>query len=239
MKSKINVGDNITTSSTNWTFSGKTAKNFTSHAVKSIPYYKDGHDLILEISDYFLNKNSKVLDIGCSNGDLLNQLKNRHKNKKGLELLGIDNEKDMLQVAKKKFKNIKFFHKDADKFSFNKFKFDLIISYYTMQFIHPSIRQKIFDKIYKSLNWGGGFIIYEKVRGPDARFQDMQNGIYNEFKIKQGFTKDEIINKTISLKGVLEPFSKRGNEELFKRAGFKDFMVVHKWVCFQGWILIK
>ena len=109
MKSKIKVGDNITTSSTNWTFSGKTAKNFTSHAIKSIPYYKDGHDLILEISDYFLNKNSKVLDIGCSNGDLLNQLKNRHKNKKGLELLGIDNEKDMVNVAKKNLKTLNFF----------------------------------------------------------------------------------------------------------------------------------
>ena len=28
-------------------------------------------------------------------------------------------------------------------------------------------------KIYKSLNWGGGFIMFEKVRAPDARFQDL------------------------------------------------------------------
>ena len=205
----------------------------------------DAHEFpnvnLARLEKWFLKgaKNSKVLDIGCSNGDLLNQLKKRHKNKKGIELVGIDSEKDMIKVAKKKFKNIKFINKDVDKFNFNSFKFDLITSYYTIQFIHPSVRQQIFDKIYKALNWGGGFIIYEKVRGPDARFQDMQNGIYNEFKIKQGFSKDEIINKTISLKGVLEPFSKKGNEELFKRAGFKDFMVVHKWVCFQGWILIK
>jgi len=239
MKSKIKVGDNITTSSTNWTFSGKTAKNFTSHAVKSIPYYQDGHGLILEISDYFLKDKSKILDIGCSNGSLVNQIQQRHFNKKQTEFIGIDNEKDMISVAKKKYRKINFYHKDINKFNFKKYKFDLITSYYTIQFIHPSIRQEIFNKIFNSLNWGGGFIIYEKVRAPDARFQDMQNGIYNEFKIKQGLSKEEIINKTISLKGVLEPFSKKGNEELFKRAGFKDFMIIHKWVSFQGWLLIK
>lgn len=239
MKSKIKVGDNITTSSTNWSFSGKTAKNFTSHAIKSIPYYNDGHNLILEMSDYFVKNNSQVLDIGCSNGSLLNSIKERHQNKKNINLIGIDNEKDMVSEAKKNHKGIKFFHKDINKYKFDKNKFDLITSYYTIQFIHPSIRQEIFNKIYNSLKWGGGFIIYEKVRAPDARFQDMQNGIYSEFKIKQGFSKEEIINKTISLKGILEPFSKKGNEDLFKRAGFKDFMIVHKWVCFQGWLLIK
>lgn len=239
MKSKIKVGDNISTSNSSWSFSGKTAKNFIPHVSKSVPYYEDGHELILEISDYFLKNNSKILDIGCSNGNLLHALKSRHSQKKSIKYLGIDNEKDMIKYAKKKFKNIDFIHKDIHLFNFNKQKFDLITSYYTLQFIHPSIRQEIFNKIYQSLNWGGGFIIYEKVRAPDARFQDMQNGIYNEFKIKKGFSKEEIINKTISLKGVLEPFSKKGNEDLFKRAGFKDFMVVHKWVCFQGWLLIK
>lgn len=34
-------------------------------------------------------------------------------------------------------------------------KSDLILSYYTMQFIHPKYRQTILNKIYQSLNWGG------------------------------------------------------------------------------------
>ena len=146
MKSKIKVGDNITTSSTNWSFSGKTAKNFTSHAIKSIPYYNDGHNLILEMSDYFVKNNSQVLDIGCSNGSLLNLINERHQNKKNINLIGIDNEKDMVSEAKKNHKGIKFFHKDINKYIFNKNKFDLITSYYTIQFIHPSIRQDIFNK---------------------------------------------------------------------------------------------
>lgn len=238
MKSKIKVGDKISTSNSSWSFSGKTAKNFTNHAQKSIPYYNDGHKLILELSDYFVQNESKVLDIGCSNGTLLNYIQKRHYHKK-IKIIGIDNEKDMINQAKKKNKKINFYHKDLELFKFEKYKFDLITSYYTIQFTKTSVRQKIIDRIYDSLNWGGAFIIYEKVRGNDARFQDIQNGIYNEFKISNGFSGEEILNKTKSLKGIMEPFSTSGNQEIFKRSGFKDFMIIHKWVCFQGWLLIK
>ena len=36
-------------------------------------------------------------------------------------------------------------------------------------------RQKLIDKLYNSLNWGGGLILFEKIRGNDARFQDILN----------------------------------------------------------------
>ena len=63
---------------------------------------------------------------------------------------------------------------------------DLIVSYYTMQFIAPRYRQELFDKIYEALNWGGAFILFEKVRGPDVRFQDICTQLYNDFKIRNG-----------------------------------------------------
>ena len=52
-------------------------------------------------------------------------------------------------------------------------KSDLILSYYTIQFINPKSRQQLLNKIYKSLNWGGAFIMFEKIRASDARFQDI------------------------------------------------------------------
>ena len=81
--------------------------------------------------------------------------------------------------------------------------------------------------------------MFEKVRGPDARFQDMSVAIYNDFKSKNGFSADEILNKTSSLMGVLEPFSTEGNLGLLRRAGFTDIMSVMKWVCFEGFLAIK
>ena len=95
------------------------------------------------------------------------------------------------------------------------------------------------DGIYESLNWGGGFFLFEKTRAPDARFQDMMTSLYTEFKLDNNFNSDEIINKTQSLKGVLEPFSSKGNQELLNRAGFKDISSIFKYVCFEGVLAIK
>ena len=108
-----------------------------------------------------------------------------------------------------------------------------------MQFIHPSRRQKIFNKIFNSLHWGGGFMLFEKVRYPDARFQDMVSQVYLDFKLEQGFRSDAIINKSRSLKGVMEPFSSAGNMQLLKRAGFKDIVTIFKFACFEGILAIK
>ena len=39
------------------------------------------------------------------------------------------------------------------------------------------------NNIYVRLWLGGGFLFFEKVRAPDARFQDMTNQIYTETKL--------------------------------------------------------
>ena len=67
----------------------------------------------------------------------------------------------------------------------------------------------------------------------------MLNQFYHEFKLDNGFSYEEVLNKTISLKGVLEPFSSYGNLGLLKRAGFKDIMTIMRWGCFEGIIAIK
>ena len=77
------------------------------------------------------------------------------------------------------------------------------------------------------------------MRAPDARFQDMMTSIYNEFKIDQGYTGNEIIAKSRSLKGVLEPFSTQANYDMAKRAGFADIMSIFKCISFEGFLAIK
>ena len=62
---------------------------------------------------------------------------------KNSKFIGIDIEKDMIKVAKNKL-NLKFLLKDIKDYQL--MSSDLIISYYTMQFIHAKHRQKIFKK---------------------------------------------------------------------------------------------
>ena len=132
---------------------------------------------------------------------------------------------------------MEYIHADAYNFEFE--KCDLFLSYYTLQFIRPRARQEVLNSIYDALNWGGGLLLFEKVRGPDARFQDMLTLLYTDYKLERGYNPVEIINKSRSLKGVLEPFSTAGNVDLLKRAGFQDIMPVMKYLCFEGYLAIK
>ena len=54
-----------------------------------------------------------------------------------------------------------------------------------------------------------------------------------------GYTHEEILNKTRSLKGILEPFSSNANIQMLERAGFKDTCTIMKKLCFEGFLAIK
>ncbi|AZI54738.1 methyltransferase domain-containing protein [Epilithonimonas vandammei] len=223
----------------NWKFSGDIVKNFDSHILSSVPLYTEGHRLISNLSDFFLADNSICYELGCSTGSLLESIIEHNSHKK-VKFIGVEIEQDMVDYANEKlnkYDNIEIICEDILNLDLQ--KSDMIISYYTMQFIKPRVRQIIFDKIYDSLNWGGAFILFEKVRGADARFQDISTALYTDFKIDQGFTKEEILDKTRSLKGVLEPFSTQGNLDLLQRAGFIDITSVMKYICFEGFLAIK
>lgn len=236
---KDSVGDDIQSARGNWSFASGVAKNFDSHVEKSVPLYQEGHELILDITDYFIKDNSTVYDLGCSTGELINKLYAHHSHKNNLNLIGLDASKEMIDEAKNKISNehIIFNHADITKTKLK--KCSLVIMYYTLQFISPAVRQDLINKIYESLEWGGALILFEKVRASDARFQDIMTTTYNEFKIRNGFSLEEITSKSRSLRGQLEPFSTQGNIDLLKRSGFIDINSVLKYICFEGFIAIK
>ncbi|MCB1189865.1 MAG: methyltransferase domain-containing protein [Leptospiraceae bacterium] len=234
------TGDNIEAPNAGWSFGGNVAKTFDDHVSKSVPLYQEGHDLICKASDYFLSDNSVVCDLGTSTGELLLKLAKRHDKRQNLRLIGLDREQGMIDEAKRKCKSdprIQFECVEIVEAELE--KTDFIVAYYMMQFIRPAFRQDVFNRIYNSLQWGGAFLFFEKVRGPDARFQDIISGLYTDYKLEKGYSSEEIIAKSRSLKGVLEPFSTEGNYDLLKRAGFKDIMTIMKYICFEGILAIK
>lgn len=233
------VGDEIHSERGNWSFKSGVAKTFDSHVERSVPLYHEGHELILDITDYFIKENSVVYDLGCSTGELINQLYAHHSHKQNLQFIGIDFSEEMVKEARKRTtqQNITFRRGDITRIKLK--KNSLTILYYTLQFISPAVRQLVLDKIYDSLEWGGALILFEKVRGSDARFQDILSTTYDEFKLRKNFSLEEIASKTRSLRGQLEPFSTQGNIDMLKRAGFVDINTILKYICFEGFLAIK
>lgn len=234
------VGTNIQKDNAGWNFED-ISEEFDEHVRRSVPLYDEGHELVCQVSDFFLPQDDAVvLELGTSTGALAEKFLRHNASKKSLRYIGLDRVGSMLEEARRRCggdQRATFVEDDLLTYPFD--KSSMIISYYSIQFVHPRFRQEVFDRIYEALEWGGAFVLFEKVRAPDARFQDMAAQIYHEYKLRQGFSEEEILNKQRSLKGVLEPFSTQGNLDLLKRAGFVDVMSVMKWVCFEGFLAIK
>ena len=177
-------------------------------------------------------------EIGTSTGRLIRALAEHHEGK--ASWIGLDVERAMIDFASSrcpKGSHVRFELADACRYDYQ--PCDLIVAYYTVQFVQPRARQRLLSTLFEALNWGGALMIFEKVRAPDARFQDICTSLYGDFKRKNNFSPAEIMAKSDSLRGVLEPFSLNANIEMLRRAGFSDVMTVFKQVCFEGFLAIK
>lgn len=236
----MKVGNDIEAHNADWNFGGSIPDNFDEHVRASIPFYEQGHELVCQISDFFCGKDSVCYDVGASTGGLLRRLAQHHARKPTIRWVGLDVEPAMVAKAQQRcsdLQNVTILHDDVRNFAFE--RTDLVVAYYTLQFVPPRDRQAVFDKIYHTLHWGGAFVLFEKVRGPDARFQDLLTSLYTDFKVANGLKAEEIVAKSRSLKGVLEPFSSEGNRGLLERAGFVDIMPIFRYLCFEGIVAIK
>ena len=220
MTEKNNVGESISAPNASWGFGKEVAKTFSNHVKRSVPLYDAGHDLVCKISDYFLKDESVCYELGVSTGRLIESLANRHINKK-IRFIGLDIEEEMISQAQIEIgnvPNVKLVVDDINLFEYE--PSDLIIAYYTIQFVPPKRRQDLINRIYKSLNWGGAFIFFEKVRACDARFQDMMTALYTDFKLDQNYTPDEVIAKSHSLKRDIRAFFYTGKHRSIKTCRF-------------------
>ena len=152
-----NIGDSIVSKNARWTFGGDVSDE---HIFKSVTLYKVGHDLVTKVSDFFINNESVCYELGCSTGALIYDLAKRNEHRK-TRFIGVDVEESMIKKAKERCQNMKnVSFKIADVMDVEFEKADLILAYYSVQFVLPRNRQVLIDRIFQSLNWGGVFILF-------------------------------------------------------------------------------
>ena len=70
-------------------------------------------------------------------------------------------------------------------------------------------------------------------------FQQALNYLQYIDKLENDFTPHEILSKSLSLAGKMEPFSDLGNKKILNEAGFNDIEIIFKHINFQGYLCIK
>ncbi len=219
----------------NWRFDKEMVDNFDDHVKKSVPLYEEFHKDIINMSVYFSQKNTKIIDIGTSTGVLLNDLYNINKHR-NIECIGIDIEKDMIEECNNRYNNLKF--EVCDALDFNYTNSSVITSVLTLQFINKKERKEIIKKIYNEMNEDGSLFIVEKVKNNIPDVHDIYNDIYYDFK-RDNLTDEDVLDKNVSLRGVMKPLTLQDNIQILKNAGFNKIDIFMKYNNFVGLLAIK
>jgi len=104
------------------------------------------------IFSMFRGREGKALDLGCGTGNYTAELY-----KRGFNVVGVDASEKMLEIARKKFPQIRFIHGDAYRLPFPDESFDIVLSVTMFEFIHRP--EKVVNEIYRVLKPEGEVII--------------------------------------------------------------------------------
>jgi tRNA (cmo5U34)-methyltransferase len=230
----LEVGDGIRAPGGVWTFGGDTPRAFDEHIVRSVPGYAESHDLIVDICEQLVPQGGRCYDLGCSTGRLTSRL-GECLSARNAEVIGVDREPAMLEQAAQRcagLHSVRFVSSALEQLELE--PADVVVCFYTLQFVAVRMRQLVLDRIRHALEPAGVLILFEKVLAPTARSQDLAQGVYDDFKRRRGFSDEEIAGKTRSLRGVLQPLSAVDNYEMLQRAGFGEVVQVFRWIVFDG-----
>jgi tRNA (cmo5U34)-methyltransferase len=224
------IKENKTFSFTNY------AEEFDEHINQSIRGYSNLRDDIVSISRYFVEDDTTVIDIGCSQGSLICRIRDANTQAPNATYYGVDVNKAFKQHWKNE-RNLKYLIEDVRTWN-GMTNLSLAISLFTFQFIPERDRLALMKKIYDNLVEGGAFVFSEKVFSMNSKIQNMMEFIYYDHK-KKSFTEKEILDKEQELRHL----AKLTNEDLLIKQllsiGFRGIQVFWRNHNFIGVIAMK
>jgi tRNA (cmo5U34)-methyltransferase len=229
----------INKNESSWQFDESVAPVFESHVRSSVPMYDAFHDLVANLSSYFVESNSNVFDLGTSTGEAIKRVQQKNSHKENVKYIGYDNSEAMIAEAYKSIKNIDFYVEDLTDDGIYLLDGSFMSSVLTMQFVPLSKRQKVLNNVFDGLNQGGAFVMIEKVIASHPVFEQIFSTEYENFKHEQGLSEEHIFKKKQSLKGVMRPLTDEHNRAMLRSAGFTQVETFFKHNNFAGYIAIK
>jgi len=223
-------------------FNDTVATVFDDMIQRSVPFYYEiiKWQALLTIEHYI--DGTAIYDLGCSNGNyasaVLTGMKDRY-----FSFIAVDNSKPMIDLFRKRIDGfgaggrVEPVVSDIREISFR--ESSVITANLTLQFIPPSDRQKIIEKIYEALVPGGIFLLTEKTVNINDEAAALQQKIYYRFKEENGYSMMEINRKREALENVLIPETVECHYERLMSAGFRKIELWFKWFHFAAFLCVK
>jgi len=215
-------------------------EGFDNHISQSIRGYNDLIGDVINLSQYFVENNTTVYDIGCSTGKMLKaMIKQNEKIAKDASYVGIEIEEDFFKHFDSTDSSLRFIREDVRDVDFVQ-NTSLVTSIFTLQFMPRQDRQDVINRIYDCLIPGGAFVFAEKTIATNPIIHEMRTFTYYDFK-KNSFTYDDIMEKERKLRSMLKSNSREELLEMCIGAGFEKSSIDSFWqnFAFTGFVATK
>ena len=222
-------------------FNKEVAGVFDDMVQRSIPLYREVAHLAGQWALAFYQKGSRIYDIGCSTGTVISYIGEGISS--SADFVGIDLSAPMIERAKEKLAHFPSQHRlklicgDVMEQEFD--NASVIIVNYTLQFLPVKSRALLIQRIFDGLRPGGILFMSEKVKCQNPEFQETSTVLYEEFKLRQGYTKSEIARKKEALENVLIPLTEADYHKAMASAGFTSQETIGKWYNFCSFVAQK
>ena len=217
------------------------SEGFDTHIDLSIRGYSNLIDDVLKLSEYFVEDDTHVIDIGCSTGKMLRSMISQNSFAKRAVYTGIELEKKFVDGWKLEMiadftPNLYLLNEDVRDFNFDNCSF--VSSIFTLMFMPPHQREMVIRNVYNGLNSGGAFVFSEKTMADSAKIQDIRTFTYYDYK-RKSFTTEDIMDKEKILRSMAKPNTRDELLNMCKAAGFSKIESFWQNHAFVGVLAIK
>ena len=214
-------------------------EGFDNHIDGSIRGYGALWQDIVDISQYFVENDTLVVDIGCSTGKMLKSMIEQNKFASRAMYEGVEIEEDFYGAYDKdeeEYKQLSYYRGDVLDYYFTNVSY--ATSIFTLQFMSHADRKRVIEKVYDGLNPGGAFVFAEKTMPESVRIHEIRTFTYYDFK-RRTFTTDDIMDKEKQLRHMTKPSTRQELIDMCKYAGFGAVDTFWQNHAFTGFIAIK
>ncbi|MCG6201381.1 carboxy-S-adenosyl-L-methionine synthase CmoA [Psychromonas antarctica] len=215
-----------------FTFDEQVVQVFPDMIKRSVPGYEKIIHMIAMITERCAVENSNLYDLGCSLGAATLSMRRGLNNKKGCQIIAVDNSAAMVERCQQYIHAYKSDTAVAvlcdDICNIQIENASVVVLNFTLQFLTPEKRLTLLTNIYNGLLPGGVLVLSEKFLFDDSVSHQLLIDLHLDFKRSQGYSELEISQKRSSLENVLISDTLEAHFARLKTAGFS-----HNNLCYQ------
>ena len=238
-------------------FDDEVAAIFPDMARRAIPLYERMHEMHSRFVFKYYHKCAKmikrtepfrILDIGVSHGEFLCRLRlgfDRMTDMKlAVGMAATEYSDAMIAKAERNFAGtIPVFEwglgLEDPPDDIAAVQFDVIACHHVLQFVPEGCKNTAFYQIGQLLKPGGMFLYADKSVCDDPFIDSLVDDEYKDWRVSNGYTREEIEAKTKALKGTMFPVPTDHTDYYAKNAGFKHIYDTAKMWDFRIAIMVK